>query len=596
MAHTPPRASSAANTAHSAARSHEGLIGCVLAVTDDVLGFLQNWRQWRGVPKRPPVLHHVMLCSQAPLALHIQELAHNHPALAPLAQALAARCFGLIDGFHRLLFEQGKVQLTLCIGKPLATLKQQSFKADIIELDTHILGPAWDDLPRLLAPLCRQGTVVRWIHKPPVNQITQTWISKGFCAIQTNANSDQKTFARFDPPWQIKDRRGPGHGGAAHRRRCMVIGAGLAGAAVAAVMARRGWEVTVLDARAQPADGASGVPVGLLVAHLSKDDCPLSQASRSGVRMTLAQASELLSAGQDWKQTGVFEHNVQGKLQTPPKWSEHGDDWCVLTSEDKANSSEQAKARAVFHRPAGWLKPAALVRAWLSQPGIRVQTSAPVHQVQMEGQRWHALTEDGQSLGEADLMVLANALDAQALVQRLKPAKPDTLENPRRLARMRGMRGLLSSGRQSAVEAASWPAYPINGNGFAMAGIPFDEGLRWFAGASYQDLDQSERSDIENHRHNLEHLHAMAPDLASLVTPAFEEGRIEGWKGVRCTTHDHLPVVGPIDAKQYPGLWACVGLGSRGLSLAVLCAETLAAQIGSEPLPLPVRLVRKLSP
>ncbi len=35
--------------------------------------------------------------------------------------------------------------------------------------------------------------------------------------------------------------------------RCAVVGAGLAGAAVARALALRGWQVTVLDRAAQPA-------------------------------------------------------------------------------------------------------------------------------------------------------------------------------------------------------------------------------------------------------------------------------------------------------------------------------------------------------
>ena len=47
--------------------------------------------------------------------------------------------------------------------------------------------------------------------------------------------------------------------------RCVVVGAGLAGAAVAASLARRGWQVTVLDAAGSPGRrrlGLAGGPAG----------------------------------------------------------------------------------------------------------------------------------------------------------------------------------------------------------------------------------------------------------------------------------------------------------------------------------------------
>jgi tRNA 5-methylaminomethyl-2-thiouridine biosynthesis bifunctional protein len=37
-----------------------------------------------------------------------------------------------------------------------------------------------------------------------------------------------------------------------------------------------------------------------------------------------------------------------------------------------------------------------------------------------------------------------------------------------------------------------------------------------------------------------------------------------------------------------------VGMGARGLSFSVVCAELLAAQLCGEPLPLPLSLARSL--
>jgi tRNA 5-methylaminomethyl-2-thiouridine biosynthesis bifunctional protein len=66
------------------------------------------------------------------------------------------------------------------------------------------------------------------------------------------------------------------------------------------------------------------------------------------------------------------------------------------------------------------------------------------------------------------------------------------------------------------------------------------------------------------------------------------------WSGTRCVTHDRLPLVGPLEASPSSGLWICTGMGSRGLSLAALCAELLAAYIHSEPLPLEHTLSKSL--
>jgi tRNA 5-methylaminomethyl-2-thiouridine biosynthesis bifunctional protein len=65
---------------------------------------------------------------------------------------------------------------------------------------------------------------------------------------------------------------------------------------------------------------------------------------------------------------------------------------------------------------------------------------------------------------------------------------------------------------------------------------------------------------------------------------------------VRCTVPDRLPVVGAVDATALPGLLVSTGMGARGMTLAVLCGELLAAQLQGEPLPVPLKQARALAP
>ena len=80
-----------------------------------------------------------------------------------------------------------------------------------------------------------------------------------------------------------------------------------------------------------------------------------------------------------------------------------------------------------------------------------------------------------------------------------------------------------------------------------------------------------------------------------MLAPQFAGGLIKAWKGTRCVTADRLPMVGPLYQADNPTLWICAGMGSRGLSFSVLCAELLAARWGAEPLPLDAGLARSLN-
>ena len=85
--------------------------------------------------------------------------------------------------------------------------------------------------------------------------------------------------------------------------------------------------------------------------------------------------------------------------------------------------------------------------------------------------------------------------------------------------------------------------------------------------------------------------------------------------GVRCVAHDRLPLAGavadeaaataqasrlrgahPADLPRRAGLFASFALGSRGLTLAPLAGEVIAAQLEGEPWPVEGDLAAALDP
>ena len=80
-------------------------------------------------------------------------------ALDPL---LRVSCFGLLPGVHRILFEDGKVQLTLCIGEAPAIGREIDIAADSLLID-HL--DLWGG--KHIARLCKRGTAVSWHHANP---------------------------------------------------------------------------------------------------------------------------------------------------------------------------------------------------------------------------------------------------------------------------------------------------------------------------------------------------------------------------------------------------------------------------------------------
>ena len=545
---------------------------------DRGIQFLSTWQAWRSDPLRPRMLHYVAL-TRTPLAFEeLRSAAASCPDLLALARVLVAQWTDLQPGFHRLTFDKGQVLLTLCVGdNTAALLRQQQFAADSVYLDCDPPSDdkesaAWDLWTiKALARCCRRGARLAspFGAGALLPELTQ-------CGFELpNRPSEPQTgplpellIAEFNPRWTLKQTRGPSFDqAAAIIGTCAVIGAGLAGASVAAALARRGWQVQVLDQGDAPAAGASGLPMGLVVPHVSADDCALSRLSRSGVRLMLHQARSLLQPGQDWDATGALERRVDGNPD----------------------------ASSIWHSQAAWLKPAPLVQAWLAQPGITFQGGARVASLRQNGDQWELLDAQGQTLASANRVVFANAQGLAALLETLQNTLPSFGIRREQLPALFGVRGQLSWGLHQEAPDAAFPPWPVNGAGSVIPCVPVDGGAAWYVGSSYQPDTRPESPIEKNHSANFGRLQKLLPELAQVLEPQFAAGRLNAWKSTRCVTADRLPLVGPLYEADDPSLWVCAGMGSRGLSFSVLCAELLAARWGAEPLPLDAGLAASLT-
>eukprot|EP01041_Mallomonas_annulata_P022454 gene22454-42760_t len=159
------------------------------------------------------------------------------PALAALARSLSKACQGLMPGTHRLVFEQGQVQLTLYIGPLDKCLRELDVAADTV------LWNVSSGLQTLqaIARLCRQGTRLCSTHElnTPLAQ------SCGFEPIPSSGSQHPHAVWVYAPHWTPRSRLRQAAWPQA--RQAVVVGAGLSGSAVAYSLACRGWQVTVID-------------------------------------------------------------------------------------------------------------------------------------------------------------------------------------------------------------------------------------------------------------------------------------------------------------------------------------------------------------
>ncbi|MFT3717179.1 FAD-dependent 5-carboxymethylaminomethyl-2-thiouridine(34) oxidoreductase MnmC [Pseudorhodoferax sp.] len=547
------------------------------------LNFLVAWHAWRGDPARPGRLHFVSVEAHPASAEDLLRSVAAHAELQPLAAELAAQYWGLRPGVHRLRFEQGRVLLTLAIGEAAPMLRELAGEADAVFLDgfSPALNPGIWDLATLkaVARHCRRGTrLATWTVARAVRDALAQ------CGFQCERvpgvpPKRERLQAVYAPTWTPRHRPQPWeHAGPLPAPgRCTVLGAGLAGACVARALAERGWQVEVLDAAPAPAAGASALPAGLFAPHDTAEDTPLSQLTRAGARCTATLLQRLLAPGVDFALSGVLERRLRSAGARPAGTPD--DRFSRPAPADLLRlAGLDADAPARWHALAGWVRPARLVQALLRHPAIAFRGGCAVARLQPTDRGWQLQGAGGAVLGDTALLVVAGGSGSAALLRTALDAPPD----------LRAVRGQVSFGPCPPDLPA--PPWPVNGHGHFIAPVPGDDGPRWITGSSFGRGD--ERTDVRDAdlAYNLDRLAVLLPATARALA---QHPPPQAWAGVRCAAPDRLPLAGPLAP---PGLWGLTALGARGLTLAPLMAELLAARLHGEPLPVPARLAAAVDP
>lgn len=542
------------------------------------LNFLATWRAWRDSPDRCTRLHFVSV-EKHPFSQYDLTIAHQRllpPDMADMAQKLVERWPLPVSGLHRIEFDRGAIVLTLCLGDAETLLPQLALRANAIFLDGF--SPAKN--PELWSPhICKQLS-----RLAAADATLSTWsVASGVRDALTVAGFVTDRRAGFGPKrHMLTGQLHPGAKAAAlrHRpeptapKRVAVIGAGLAGCAVAERMAARGTEVVLIERHAAPAQEASGNAAGVLRPMIARDDSVIARISRAAFLHASAHLRRLDGEGRPlkWGPTGVMqiardrEHEDMQRAvcesgALPTAFVRYLPDW-----EMSRRIGYPVAAGGWWFPRGAWVNPASVCAASLARAGdalqLHLMMSTEALSVAASDAGWRI---SGSRIRiEADAVVLANATDASAL----SPC-------PLPLSRVRGQvsrlpRSLLPHLHVTVCREGYICPTP---DGDLNLGASFDPG----------DEDCSVRED--SHAGNLARLERLFPDAMAPMHPASLQGRVS----FRTATPDRLPVIGEVD-----GVHLFTGLGARGLVWHALGAELLASQISGDPTPLESDLVRAL--
>lgn len=579
-------AGSALNPALLAARWRGRAQFVVVYAGDAGRSLLEVIAAWRADPQRSRRLFFVV--ADAAVLDSPTLRAAAPPEHQGLARELAAQWPLALPGLHRMVLDAGRITVLLAHGAPGRS------PALVLGCDALLLPAPGAPEPaalRALLRLARPGACVIGAGAPGDAALEAALLAAGFAPAAAVAGG---WIADYAPRW--RSRRFEPPAAYAGERRAIVVGAGLAGAHMAAELGARGWQIDLIDAGPVPGAGASALAWGLLHPQISSDDNLLARLTRAGY---FADRSALAGADADlFQRVGVLQiaaadaefalwRDAARPFALPAAYAR------LLDARAAAGAAGLAPRRGGWWFPGGGLVAAGRwCRAQVDASRARVLTQTTVARLEAIAGGWCARDAAGRVLAAAPVAIVAGAWGSARLAGLAHaPVRP-----------VRGRISLLADHDLAGLNCG------ITGDGYAVRGGDGFVGV----GASYELPAPGQHWPAEVpattvHAGNRQRLARLFDPVPEVITTGF-------YDGIRAVTRDRLPLAGPLadeaaalarpelrgarlpELPRRPGLYGLFGLGSRGLSLGLLAAQLIAAQIEGEPLPVEAELAAALDP
>lgn len=394
-------------------------------------------------------------------------------------------------------------------------------------------------------------------------------------------------------------------------RHTSIIGGGIAAICTALSLAERGHRIHLI-CQSHLADGASGNHQGAIY--------PLVQNELNTVTDCHLKSFEYgYQFYQKWYQKFKFSVDFCGVVQLAFSEKMQNRQQALLANPSLPDALFSAAPQSqmqsltginfphsgIYFPKGGWLNPSSFIEAavkYLQQKQqLKLSTYTQLSQLEHKQGSWHLTCQQTdqpakQQIFNADNVVLAQGWQVSHLAQTTHLAiKPS-----------RGQVSYLKSNK--TLESLS---KVICHKGYL---TPQWQNLH-SVGATFQ-IDRSDTQVCQqDDQANLAMHQTHTPNIADWLT---QENIDSSRAAVRATTEDRLPMIGNVSPKQslqsqlsgfakggrlplkpvsiYPNLYVIAGLGSRGLTNTPLMAESLAAIMQNEPVPLSLDTIGAVHP
>lgn len=580
------------------------------------LNFLATWHYWLQHASSQSKLFYYTTELYPLTREELSKCLKLWPMLDHERQALLNAYPVLTPGIHWLSFEQGRIQLVLMIGDALDCYEQLLESGDPLHekdcrdwfVDAWFLdgfspeknARIWQDkLFYFMSLLSKKGT--SFSSSGVDDHVYQALKAHGFDPALVEGD-EQKCpmihgcFSGEGIKKRIPDSlKTPWHRARSHpERRVLIIGGGLAGCFTAHALAKRGYEIQLLEANQHIAQHGSGNQYAILYPKLSAFAAPFTQWMLQAFLYAQRFYKPLVGKAFNGALEGILQFAHHAREQKTQRYLEemlsYYPDLARFVSSDEASALAGVRIlkEALFIPQAGWIHVPQLCDYLVQDPRIEVLCHTPIFDLHYADNLWHA------GKYSAPIVVLANAAGLLTFQQ--------TSHVP-----LKTIRGGLSL--MSPHPALADLKLPLCGDGHLM---PLIDGVHAVGATYHQSSDLSLDLAAEHHANSQKARNMPLSEPLDLNPQVY-------WGNIRVSTPDYLPLTGGIaspacfekqyaklkkDSKHYiaempvvyPGLYVNAGFGSRGLCTIPLTSEYLAGLIHGEPATLSRTLRRALSP
>jgi tRNA 5-methylaminomethyl-2-thiouridine biosynthesis bifunctional protein len=586
------------------------------------LNFLASWHAFLEFRKQNPSaplkqLHFISFEKYPMSRADLRQTLSLWPELSDLADQLADTYPTIIEpGCQRLSFANGQIILDLWFGDILDSLSQIHHRPEGLvdcwfldgfapsknpDMWTQALFNAMANLGKneatfatfTAAGFVRRGLIeAGFIAAKVTGYGTKREMLAGHLPLTLNHSSEK--------PWTRRPASGRTEGVA-------IIGAGIAGASLCYALAKRGVAVTLYDAQAQAASGASGNRQGAIYPLLNPPHDDLSQFFAQAYCYNRNVIDDLVAKGHtighQWCGLVQLGYDEKSSQKTDNLAQRPWDSQLVQSIDSKqaqALLGLECEHGGLYYPRAGWACPGDIVQALIGE----AQRIGPVtlafehqltnYQASAPGVTLHF---EGRPHIQCNQLVLCNSYQAQEFEPSAElPLTP--------------VRGQVSHIRRSVTLSALKRVLCYDGYL-----TPIDQQSHCIGSSYGRNQTLCEYSDKES----IANLAALARCVDQPWAKQLQLDSSKGRVSVRCAVRDHLPLMGALPdttaltssypllnhaplRKQAPPLpviancYTITGLGARGVCSGPWLGELLAAQLLGEPLPAPQNVLDALLP